>query len=1015
MVGVNKQGRFLKRDGGFHPGPWWWIFTAETLNGMCAMFNASIERTTVNSFGSASVLARLEGNGVNCLFQHAAPGAAVTVRPSAAMFPTLEADLDAGPDQRATGGKRICIATPDILGPVRNGGIGTAYHHLARVLTAVGHDVVIAYVNNNAFKADLMAETRTLYAGFGIAFEPIEPQPAADSALARIPAPTWTLLAWLRARERPFDLVHFPDWHGLGYGPLLAKSLGLGFGATHMVVMGHAPTLWNVEGNRQLMSTEEELAWMFMERRSVELADTFISVSAHLIEWMREAGYSLPARTFVWPNVFPEPDRSPEAVAARAARAGAPLDEVVFFGRLEPRKGLVLFVDAIDRLVRQGRAPSRVTFLGTPARRFDAAALIERCTKEWPLDVRAITDRGANEAVAYLSQPGRLAVVPSLVENCSMAVLECLHAGIPFLAAATGGTPELVAEADHDRALVAPDHGALGERLAALAAAPLRPAHPAWDFDRTREVWARWHAGTACFRATADRFAARAQAAEAETPPVTVCIVHHERPALVRMAADSVLAQDYPALEAVLVDDGSEGAEARAAVDEIEAAFGPRGWRVIRQENRYLGAARNAAAAAARGEWLLFLDDDNVLLPDAVVRLVRAARFSGADCVTAASIRFFDDGDPRTDSTRHGAPIRFVGAARAWNRLRNVVGDACALVRREAFAAAGGFDEERGFALSDLAFFNRLVLAGRRVEALPDPVYYYRVRPGSMITLLRDHRLAELSRVLALAPYLTGKTGEERGYAAYAAARLGRVTSAAINRSFRQGCALALARRSSRLGIDGLEASILLDADWLDRAWRRNGRPVVELRRNGRLVARRPVDDLHLAVPVATIPPRLPILTGALYSLHDAADGETLAVLTSSTLRGARRVAGAVENRPQPEVRGWLLDEADPGRRRRVGICVDGRLRAVVRADGPRRDIARWKGTDGLHGFHLAPPRAGGRDEPHAYRYLRRRDRPPVAGLAGPDCERTGRRADAVGNRSPGSQPCFVNPLRRLG
>ena len=879
---------------------------------------------------------------------------------SAAMIPTLDTDLDARTGERSAGRKRICIATPDVLGPVRNGGIGTACHHLARVLAAAGHDVVIAYVNNNAFKTDLMAETRAFYAGFGVAFEPLEPNPAAESALARTPAPAWTLLEWLRARARPFDVVHVPDWHGLGYGPLLAKSLGLAFGATHFVVTGHAPTLWNVEGNRQLMSTEEELCWMFMERRSVELADTFISVSAHLAGWMRDAGYALPARTFVWPNAFPEPDRSPEAEAARAARDGARLEEVVFFGRLEPRKGLVLFTDAIDRLVRRGRAPARVTFLGAPARRFDALALIERCTAAWPLDVRAITDRGAVEAVAYLSQPGRLAVVPSLIENCSMAVLECLHAGIPFVAAATGGTPELVAQEDHERALVPPDHVALGERIAQLAAAPLRPARPRWRFDRTREVWARWHDGTAPFGATADEFAARAQAAEAETPPVTVCIVHHERPALVRMAVESVLAQDYPALEAVLVDDGSEGAAARAAVDEIETAFDARGWRVVRQENRYLGAARNAAAAAARGEWLLFLDDDNVLFPDAVSRLVRAARFSGADCVPAASIRFFGDGDPRTDRACHGAPIRFVGAARAWNRLRNVVGDACALVRREAFQAVGGFTEIYGVGLEDIELFNRLILAGRRVEPLPDPAYYYRTRPAtSMIGMMRDRYRAETCRARALDPYLERLPAEERAYAAYAAAHLGRLTAAANHRSLRQGCALALARRPSRLGIDALEARVLLDADWFDQARQRVGRPVVELRRNGRLVARTPVDDLHFAVPVAGVPPRLPILAGALYSLHDAADGETLAALTTSTLLGARRVSGAVESRPQPEVRGWILDEADPGRRRRVGIHVDGRLRAVVRAEGPRGDIARWKGTDGLHGFHWRLPEPG--------------------------------------------------------
>ena len=686
---------------------------------------------------------------------------------AAAVWPTLDTDLGRASGARPAPPKRICIATPDILGPIKNGGIGTACHHMARQLAAWGHEVVIAYVNYNAADAAQMAAARDLYAGYGIAFEPIVPRPAADSALARVPAPGWTLLDWLRARERPFDIVHVPDWHGLGYGALLAKSLGLAFGATHFVVTGHSPSLWATEGSGQLVHTEAELGWVFMERRSVELADTFISVSAHLIEWMRDAGYALPARAFVWPNAYPPPDPAPAAAAARAARDGAPLEEVVFFGRLEPRKGLLLFIDAVDRLVRRGQAPPRVTFLGARSPRIDGPGLIRRAARQWPAEVRTITDADAPAAVAHLAQPGRLAVIPSLQENCSMAVLECLQAGIPFVAAATGGTPELIDPGDHPRALVPPDYIALGDRLAELAAAPLRAVRPRRGFDRVLDVWRRWHAQAAPFAAAAGRFAGRAESAAAETPPVTVCLVHHERPDLLHMAAGSALAQDYPNLDAVLVDDGSESPAALAALAAVEADFAARGWRVVRQENRYVGAARNTAARAAGGEWLLFLDDDNVLFPDAVSRLVRAARFAGADCVPAASIRFTGNGDPRTDAAGLGTPIRFLGAARAWSHFSNVVGDACALVRRDVFEAAGGFTEEYRVGLDDLTLYNRLIRDGRRIEPLPDPAYYYRMGGP---TMKQRNRSAEAAQRRILHPYVDGLPDEERAYRAYAAA-----------------------------------------------------------------------------------------------------------------------------------------------------------------------------------------------------------------------------------------------------
>ena len=933
-------------------------------------------------------------------------------------FPTLDADLGGGVGGCSGPGKRVCIATPDILGPIRNGGIGTAYHHLARLLAGWGHEVLIAYVNGNAADARLMGEARALYAGFGVAFEPIVPRPASKTALQWVSAPTWALYDWLRTRERAFDVVYVPEWRGLGYGPLLAKSLGLAFGATHFVVHGHSPTLWAVEGNRQLLHAERELGWVFMERRSVELADTLICGSAHLLGWMRDAGYALPARSFVWPNPFPAPDPSPAAEAERAARDGAALAEVVFFGRLEPRKGLVLFVDAIERLVRRGGAPARVTFLGKVSSRIDGPEFIRSAVRGWPVEVRTLTGFGAGEALGYLSRPGRLAVIPSLLENSSMAVMECLQAGIPFVAAATGGTPELVAPEDRGRALVAPDHVALGEHLAALARAPLRAVRPRWDFERSLEVWSRWHARSAPFEATAARFAERTRAAGTETPLVTVCLVHHERPALVRMAVDSVLAQDYPALEAVLVDDGSEGAEALAVLAALETEFAERGWRVVRQDNRYPGAARNAAAAAARGEWLLLLDDDNVLFPDAVSRLVRAARFCGADCVPAASIRFCGDGDPRTDTASHGTPTRFLGAARAWSRFRNVVGDTCALVRREAFEAVGGFTEEYRVGLYDLSFFNRLLHAGYRIEPMPDPAYYYRVHPTSITGTLDPS--APAVRALVLAPHLQGLPDEERAYAAYAAASQNRIEILWKERegarhlakerkdridalwkeregarhlakerkdridalwkeregarhlakerkdrigalmgeleTARMGHVMAFAQRGARFGIEELEVGVLLNPEWVEQAGQRRDRgPALDLRRNGRLVARAFTRDLSHNVVRFAAGLCLPAVGCALYSLHDARSGEVLAALAAVGRRG-RRVIGAVESRPWPEVRGWALDPGDPGRSRRVALHVDGRLCKVVGAEERRADVARWQGTEGRHGFRWRIP-----------------------------------------------------------
>ncbi len=166
---------------------------------------------------------------------------------------------------------------------------------------------------------------------------------------------------------------------------------------------------------------------------------------------------------------------------------------------------------------------------------------------------------------------------------------------------------------------------------------------------------------------------------------------------------------------------------------------------------------------------------------------------------------------------------------------------------------------------------------------------------------------------------------------------------------------MALARRGRRHGFDCLEVVVRPTPEWLAEARERGAGPALELRRNGRMLAR-------VAVPEAGDTLRIPVAPSqrgpaeALYSVHDAATGVVLAGRAAPALWDARTVEGAVESRPRPEVRGWLLDSARPQPRRRVAIEVDGRLADVIVAGEPRDDVARWKGTDGCHGFAWPVP-----------------------------------------------------------
>jgi glycosyltransferase involved in cell wall biosynthesis len=91
-------------------------------------------------------------------------------------------------------------------------------------------------------------------------------------------------------------------------------------------------------------------------------------------------------------------------------------------------------------------------------------------------------------------------------------------------------------------------------------------------------------------------------------PTVSVVIAAFDAERFLAETLDSVLAQDHPEMEIVLVDDGSTD-----ATPEIARSYG--GVTYVRQPNRGLGAAQNHGLAIAGGEYVSFLDADDLWLP----------------------------------------------------------------------------------------------------------------------------------------------------------------------------------------------------------------------------------------------------------------------------------------------------------------------------------------------------------------------------------------------------------------
>ena len=677
--------------------------------------------------------------------------------PSTSPYPALPLS-STGP---ATRKLCVCIASFDFVGPVRNGGVGTAFTSLGEALAAAGHEVTLLFVSGQFCENGTLNQWVAYYKKKGIRFVPM---PVSCSIPMSTP---WHVFQsyqcfYLWLLENNFDAIHFSEWKGPGYFTLLAKHQGLAFANTLLCVHTHGPTLWHKLSNSELVTQIEDLENDFVERASVKLADVVVSPSRYLFDWMKEQGWELPAECYVQQYVRPATARKP---LPRRDDSPHRIEELVFFGRLEHRKGLVLFCDALDKLCGDRElAGLKITFLGKPAEINGqlATEYIANRAGNWPWKWQVIGDRDQGGAMDYLQGGPRLAVLPSLVDNLPNTVLECLGANIPFIASNSGGIPEMIVPEDLDATLFNLRPAALAEKLRHVVRHGIRPARSAVEPTANEKAWVTWHEG----RGLTDLSPAVSVFLDSDQPLVSVCMAHWNRPHYLAQAIASIEAQDYPNIEVVVVDDCSTQPETIAYLDSLEPLFRKRGWQLLRQpENRFPGAARNRAVKAAHGEYILFMDDDNVAKPHEISTFVRVARKTGADVLTCFLDTFAGQTAP-TAQQKINSRIIFLGGCAAAGALRNWFGDTNSLVRREVFLALGGFHEQWGVNHEDYEFMARAVLRGYHLEVVPEALVWYRVNEGETPILRSTPFHGNI--MCSIRPYLESVPPELRNLVLYA-------------------------------------------------------------------------------------------------------------------------------------------------------------------------------------------------------------------------------------------------------
>ena len=220
----------------------------------------------------------------------------------------------------------------------------------------------------------------------------------------------------------------------------------------------------------------------------------------------------------------------------------------------------------------------------------------------------------------------------------------------------------------------------------------------------------------------------------AARPTVSVMIPYFNCKEYIAETVESVRQQSYPDIEIIIVDDGS--AQEHADYLKNFLADKPDIHYAV-QANLGVAAARNHAARLAKGKYFLFLDSDDLILPDYIEKCVAILEAEPKCKLVYPKVEFFD----AQNGLWHLPPYDGLRSLLTGNRFPSSV----SMHRAADFAAAGGFDENLT-THEDWDLWIRLLSSGGEARCIPEVLFRYRKRSDGSSLINRLEQNPDLNR-----------------------------------------------------------------------------------------------------------------------------------------------------------------------------------------------------------------------------------------------------------------------------
>jgi len=228
-------------------------------------------------------------------------------------------------------------------------------------------------------------------------------------------------------------------------------------------------------------------------------------------------------------------------------------------------------------------------------------------------------------------------------------------------------------------------------------------------------------------------------------PKVSIIIPMHNVEAYVSQAIESVLSQSFDNFELIIVDDGSTDSSFLIAANFVEKDCR---CRILRQGNRGPGASRNLGIDSAKGEYLYFLDADDILMPNALQICIDLFIKLNLDFIAFSSEVFtsipgWKDRFPHYIKPDILDPVSGCDLLAKLYKIGSYSASPCLYICSLSLIKTNSLKFDEGVLHEDEGFTPLLYYEARRTVSLSNALFRRRIREGSIMTTQISYRNSE--------------------------------------------------------------------------------------------------------------------------------------------------------------------------------------------------------------------------------------------------------------------------------